>query len=379
MLSKKKIICILRSNPVDPDSRVEKEAVTLKRLGYEVSILAWDRESNHKPKNDVLSLYGENIPITRYGYRASYGDGFKNIIPFMKFQFMLMRQLIFRQFDVVHACDLDTALFTYRIALNRKRKFVYDIFDFDYSSPKNFLQAAIKKIQINIIDKSSGTIICTEDRIKQIQGSSPKHLAIIHNSPSEEMISSIPQRLYLNSSAVKVVYVGILQDYRLLRELGSFFSEHPEYEFHVGGFGKYESYFKDLARDFPNIFFYGKIQYSDTIKLEQACDIMLAIYDPQVDNHRYAAPNKFYESLMLGKPVIMAKGSGMSNVVDEFDLGAVIDYSIIDFEIKLKELVYNRAAWPQISSRMKQLYQSKYSWGEMENRLRELYEKILEK
>ena len=34
---------------------------------------------------------------------------------------------------------------------------------------------------------------------------------------------------------------------------------------------------------------------------------MTAIYDPNISNHYYAAPNKFYEALMLGKPLIMVK------------------------------------------------------------------------
>ena len=34
MSEKKKKVCIIRSNPVNPDSRVEKEALSLKRFGY---------------------------------------------------------------------------------------------------------------------------------------------------------------------------------------------------------------------------------------------------------------------------------------------------------------------------------------------------------
>ena len=36
-----KKVCIIRSNPVRPDSRVEKEAWTLKKNGYDVHILVF--------------------------------------------------------------------------------------------------------------------------------------------------------------------------------------------------------------------------------------------------------------------------------------------------------------------------------------------------
>ena len=38
-----KKIVIARSNAVEPDSRVEKEANSLAKAGYDVTILAWDR------------------------------------------------------------------------------------------------------------------------------------------------------------------------------------------------------------------------------------------------------------------------------------------------------------------------------------------------
>lgn len=45
-LNGKTRVCILRSNPVRPDSRVEKEAWSLAKAGYDVHILAWDRDTN---------------------------------------------------------------------------------------------------------------------------------------------------------------------------------------------------------------------------------------------------------------------------------------------------------------------------------------------
>ena len=86
----KKII-ILRSNPVNPDSRVEKEASTLSKAGYDVTIIAWDRASNHKPIMERVLCAGSSLPIIRMGFKASYGAGMKSIIPFLKFQFCVRR------------------------------------------------------------------------------------------------------------------------------------------------------------------------------------------------------------------------------------------------------------------------------------------------
>lgn len=88
---KKKSVCIIRSNPVNPDSRVEKEAWTLLDLGYDVHVLAWDRSKNSSIENTVLRIMGKEIPIVRLCYKASFGEGMKNIVPYLKFQFAMRR------------------------------------------------------------------------------------------------------------------------------------------------------------------------------------------------------------------------------------------------------------------------------------------------
>ena len=49
-----KSIVFLRSNPVDPDSRVEKEINALTRVGYHIEVVAWDRNAKYKIKKSYL-------------------------------------------------------------------------------------------------------------------------------------------------------------------------------------------------------------------------------------------------------------------------------------------------------------------------------------
>lgn len=170
-----------------------------------------------------------------------------------------------------------------------------------------------------------------------------------------------------------------MQDYRLLKEITEVIGNKPNVRFLVAGFGKYEKFFYESSRRCSNIQFLGKISYADTIALESKADIMLAIYDPKIDNHVYAAPNKFYEALMLGKPVIMVKNTGMSSFVKTEDIGELIEYSKEGFEEGLDLLIKRKDEWGSMSSRMKQLYEKKFSWSIMEQRLYHLYDTIIEK
>jgi len=373
----KKKVCMIRSNPVRPDSRVEKEAWSLVNAGYKVHILAWDRDSDHKAQNGTITVAGVKIPITWLGYRAMYGEGMKSLKPYMQFQIRMMKWLLRHRnkFDIIHACDFDTAFFSQKVAGNKI--FVYDIFDFLYGEPKNPFQQAVRKAQIRIINRADATIICTEERKEQIYGSRPKKLAVIHNTPSaEQMQSGNHLKLQSDSQRIKVAYVGILADERLLTPIGNSISHMKDVELHIAGFGVLEPLFERLSKDCDNIFYYGRIPYNQALDLENQCDIMTAIYDPSDENCRRAAPNKFYESLMLGKPVLMTKGTGMSSVVSQNDIGELIEFNEQGFEKGLTDLIARKSEWPSMSERMKKLYREDYSWDEMERRLIGLYRQL---
>lgn len=367
---------MIRSNPVCPDSRVEKEAWSLTKAGYDVHILAWDRSGNHDEEESSIKVADVEILITRFGHKAAFGAGMRSIVPYLSFQWSINRWLRKHrtEYDAVHACDFDTAFFSYRYVLKEKKKFVFDIFDILVSNPDSFFRRCIFKAEHSIIPKADAVIICTESRKSQLREYTPKKLAVIHNTPMEQMLPREGTEVFrVSGDKVKVVYVGILQENRMLIELLDYFKSHPEMEFHVGGFGRLEESFIKAAQEHQNIFFYGKIPYENTLELENKCDIMLAIYNPALENHRNAAPNKFYESLMLGKPVIMVKGTGMSDIVLQHGIGELIDYSEESFSEGLERLIKNRDNWGIMSERMKELYRENYDWSEMGRRLTDLY------
>lgn len=372
-----KRVCMIRSNPVSPDSRVEKEAWTLVKAGYPVHILAWDRDDDHEEKQDYIKVADERIPITRLGYKASYGDGFKNIRPNLKFQSSMRKWLKKHrdEYDIIHACDFDTALFSMPMA--KGKKFVFDVFDFRFGEPHSFIQRMIRNGQIRIINHADATIICTEDRKMQIKDAKPKRLAVIHNTPLRTILQEDNGfELQGYSKREKIVYVGILGNSRLLLEIGDAVSHNSRVELHIAGFGVHSSRFEKLSDEIENIFYYGKIPYDQTLALESKCDIMTAIYDPAIENNRFAAPNKFYESLMLGKPILMVKGTGMSEIVKQYDIGELIDYSEEGFITGLQRLINRKGEWAEMSDRMKRLYEEQFSWETMEGRLTDLYSEL---
>lgn len=374
-----KSVIFLRSNPVNPDPRVEKEANSLIKAEYNVIVLAWDRSEKYKLRETNLELVNGYAKIYRFGIPATYGGGIKhNLKSLIVFQICLIKWLLKyrKQYDIIHACDLDTAFVASICSKILNKKLIYDIFDYyvdAFTVPKR-LKNIIERLDHRVINSADGVIICTEKRREQIKGSNPKRLTIVHNSPSLSLINK--DFLDLNKNKVKIAYVGILSEGRLLKELANVIINNSDLELHVGGFGKLESYFEELSLKYKNIIYYGKLEYSRTIELENSCDIMTAIYDPSIPNHFFAAPNKFYEALMLGKPIIMVKNTGMDQVISQNSIGEIIEYNLESLELGIQNLINRKTDWLEISSKMKEIYSQEYNWGEMEKRLTELYKTI---
>ena len=231
---------------------------------------------------------------------------------------------------VQDAFDFDTGFAAMLCSKLLGKKLIYHILDYyveGHILPGRLLKNVIERFEVCVINASDATVICTEKRRVQIDKASPKKIYVIHNTPNSVQVINESFKLQSKNSKVKIAYVGILAGLRLLKETVEVIAQMDNVEMHIGGFGEYEKWMKEAADKYDNIFFYGKLQYTDTLSLEKQCDIMTAIYDPSFRNHKYAAPNKFYESIMLGKPIIMARDTGYDDVIEPSDIGILTEYS----------------------------------------------------
>ncbi|WP_081389963.1 glycosyltransferase family 4 protein [Paenibacillus odorifer] len=375
-----------------PDPRVEKEVNSLINKGYKVKILSWDRmNDSNNTKNGEIKLGNGSVPIRWFNIKASFGGGLKTLKGLFLFQISLLFWLIKhnKEYDLVHACDFDTVLPARICTKVFKKKIVYDIFDYyidSFQVPK-ILKPLIEKIDILIMNSVDAVIITNESRLEQIKKSNPKKIVVIHNSPEEmsrEVIQGLPKivsmknKQYINKSdKIKLVYVGILSYNRFLLELLEIIQTNSRYELHIAGFGPYEANVENSSKEHENILFYGKIPYNQVLNLEEYCDVLFAVYNPSVPNHKYSSPNKLYEAMMLGKPIIVARDTGIDQLVEKFDIGKVVDYEKGSFNKALSELAEIQKEKWDVKERSQKLFFENYSWKIMSERLSILYSDLL--
>ena len=124
-----------------------------------------------------------------------------------------------------------------------------------------------------------------------------------------------------------------------------------------------------MAKKYHNIKYYGSMNYDEVLKLEKDCDILFATYNPEILNHKYSAPNKVYEAMALGKPIIVCKNTGIDEMVSNNKIGYAIDYSAKEFMDKIKNI--NELEYLSMAKNAKKVYLEKYSWEKMKALLKE--------
>lgn len=375
-------IVLIRATEVMPDPPVEKMANTLISHGHSVTILAWDRSNTYAERGSIKKLANSETEIVHFGIPAKYSGGIKaNFKGLLLFQMRIIRWLFRhrREYDAVHAFDFDTGFASMICCKLLRKKLIYHVLDYyaeGHILPGRLLNSIIEFFEIRVINSANATVICTEKRKEQIRKASPRKLYVIHNTP--DSVQQMDTSFQVNgcTGKLKLVYVGVLSRMRLLKETVEVVSKMDDVEMHIGGFGEYEDWIQKAAEQYSNVFFYGKLQYSETLALEKQCDIMMAVYDPSIRNHKYAAPNKFYESIMLGKPIIMAYDTGHDDIITKNDIGILTEYSESGIRDAIYALEKRRNEWNDMGKRAMNLYNSNYSWTIMTERIEEMYRNL---
>lgn len=371
-------VLFLRSNPIAPDPRVEKEARALASAGYIVRALGWDRTAQLPAIENQ-----DDFEIVRLPIQAGFGRGIGNLPQLLRWQWGLWRYLASQRgkYDALHACDFDTILPALFAGFFWKKPVVYDIFDFyaeHLRRTPNWIKHTIRRVDLWAVSQARAVILADDSRRGQIRGSSPRRVEVIYNSPEDAGKNLIPENdVYPTASQLRLAYIGLLQIERGLIEMLDVLQKHPEWHLVMAGFGGDQEQLLSLALGLPNVTFLGRISYERALRVSAASDALFATYDPAIPNHRYSSPNKVFEAMMLGKPIVVAHGTNMDRIIEENECGLVIEYGKADeLETSLARLANDPALRHGLGKNARNAYENIYSWQLMQRHLLDLYQGI---
>ena len=338
------MICFINRTSVDYDIRLQKyvQACLASQVPYYV--IGWDRDGQ------CSKVFPNEY---QYKAKAPYGGGWKNIVPLIGWMFFLWYHLIklWGNYKVIHACNIENCMASFPFKLFGK-KMVMDIYD----TVKPDLEAKVAK-------RIDGLILPSDVRLKQvgIKKEDCKHYIEVENVPffSQEVKRKTTVEF---PEIIHLAYVGVMQrEIRGIENVIELVKRDERFVFEIAGTGDgMDEELKQAAKGCPRIKYYGKVDYGRALQMENDADFIVAMYYLKAKVHEYASPNKYYESLYLGKPVITTKGTLVGSNVEKNDTGYAIGETVED----LKELFTNISSAGFLKDYQKKVTNCERLWNE---------------
>lgn len=374
-------VLIARNSDAPTNANIRRVLEALTSAGHSVVVLSRNRACNESLKGYIKkTIKINNLEIDNYELQLSGKTerGMKNFTTLKSYMDSLkswMKDNV-DKFDAIHAFDLDTGLVAKKIAKSYNKHLVYHIADFYVDSRAKIpgpLKFIIRPMEYSIINYADNTIICTEERKDQIAGSRPRKLTVVHNTPSIDFdVSSYIDQSMDPDHKLTLAYIGVLSKRRFIDQAVDCMMGMKDSQMILAGGGDLVDFVKERAEKTDNIKYKGKVDYEDTFDIYSKSDLMFAVYNPQIMNHKYSAANKIYEAMLLKKPIIVARGTSMDKIVERYDIGFVIDYDKNEFRDLLYKLEKDRSIIDKKVENMQGVYEN-YSWKTMKKRLIDVY------
>lgn len=378
-------VLIVRNADATTNANVRRVASALLSDGHTPIILSRNRNCQEdEPVYIKKNIEVEGVSVDNYELqlKGKTEKGIKNFSTLYSYIKIITKWMTANssKFDVIHAFDLDSGLAAKKVSKKKNKKLVYHIADFYVDSRAkipSFLKNIIKNMEFGIINYADDTIICTEERKEQIRGSKPKRLTVVHNSPTVEKETIEKIKLYRDEKPsslgkVKICYIGMLSKRRFIDSVLRTAAQFDDVELILAGTGDLADMCSEYSDKYENIKFLGKVDYEKTFEIYRESNLMFAIYNPEINNHKYSAANKIYEAMLLKKPIVVAKNTSMDKIVDKYDIGFSIDFSEEEFKNLIDKLRHNLNILDEKSENMDGVYEE-YSWEKMKERIVKIY------
>ncbi len=413
-------VCMVVKNRLSNDARVKKEMAVLAEDGWRVTVIAMpeagvpEEENRHgvriirppvfsESKQKLRSRVAEASQSIDMSTRARVirylrKNKLRRLVADLQRDIPWERRLRNAAWgvdaDVYHANDLDTLEICGSVAEKRNAKLVYDSHELWLESSRYLTtthplnRIRLKKIEQKYISKANAVIAVTPMRGRKMQEMYPsmQNLYIVENAP--EKLPDLPGKGRLRSMInaapddIIALYQGVLCPERGLEELlaAAELTQNPKLRFVFIGMDTLNGTLQQIAADKGlnnRVFFLPPVPSEELPEITIDADMGFILFRNTCLNHYYSLPNKLYEYMMAGVPIISSDFPELKRVLEEAESGITVNP---DSPEEIAQAVEKLAASRSIRMKMKQNGRkaalSRYNWEPQSEILRNLYRKL---
>ena len=213
------------------------------------------------------------------------------------------------------------------------------------------------------------------------------HPAIVMNCPpltlkaSTSAASPLRRALSLDGARVLVIHGALTPGKGLLEAVDALALLPADCKLVVLGRGSLAGRLEELSRSDVlrgRLFIHPPVPQAELLAWLSGADVAVIAFTPDSLNQRYATPNRLFESLAAGVPVVVSDFPELRRIVEEIDAGAVCDptnpSSIADAVRRL--LDEPLAARMERRARCRKAVETTYNWDRQSQGLLGIYARL---
>ncbi len=304
--------------------RVQRRIRYLEQTGLDLTVYAFDRR-----------LYGDNAFVKdsqadiRILGSMSCGLGVTRLFVWLRAMLFIALRESLRSKDFAYYFSFDSTIARHLIGGKVR---VYEISDLRFTSRgTGRLDRLLCWIEDGILRRFDVIVLTSETFLEEIEprvsGVRSKSV-ILENRMPTDVIQDLRRPDYRPTQApIRIGYVGYIRYTDLMiafaREVAT---RQGQYEFHLYGDGYNLDDLKQVINDHPNLYYHGKYRNpQDLQEVYGNLDLGYAVYDNLDYNVQLAIPNKLFEHIYFGTPLLVASDTALSRQVRNWRVGMAVD------------------------------------------------------
>lgn len=316
----KRRITVLVSNDLEHDQRVAKVCSTLQKLGFEITLVGRLLPTS-KP-------FTRDYPIKRFRLFFTKGALF-----YAALNTRLFFYLLFARTDVILANDLDTLLPAYLISKWRGKKLVYDSHEYfteaEGLTGNAFAKKVWQRIEKFVFPKLKSVYTVNESIASIYRKQYHADVKVVRNVPPIQDFGPLPSRKELGLPSNKKIVLlqgAYIDPDRGAEEAVNAMRYIENAILVIIGSGRAMPQIRMLAED-PEIknkiMIFEKMPFSRLVQFTRNSDIGLSLDKPLHLNYTFSLPNKLFDYIHAGIPIVVSDLPELRRIVTKYDIGII--------------------------------------------------------
>ncbi len=372
-------VLMLLTNSYDPDPRVRQEALGLIRIGGYVRLLAWDRDLKAKPHE-----WQEGVEVERVFLGSAHGRGTTQLL----FYALLYLKMLWRglriSFDVVHCHDLDTLPLGFILGKLKRKPIVYDAHESFVDMLQGNVHPRVCRLLVafeNCLIRRIDLLITVGEKLRQSFAERGAQRSVVvgnwknlaEYNRTDEQNRAIRNTWSIPSTAMIICCITQLLKNRMIEELMEAVQPFSDVYVMIAGKGALEPLVRQRAAENTRIKYLGFVHASEVPAFTCASDVIYCGFDPLMPNFRFAAPNKLFEALAAGKPLIAPDLGEIGDLIRLGDCGIVLPDCSVTAIRKAINSMRNPVARKMWTRNAQRLGRTEMNWNKGEQVLLQEY------